>query len=63
MSIKISRFVGYLALSPVASMEKVAGVLTDSSSLSTGDRVISIRYGGTISSHQMYSNASALQGF
>ena len=43
-----------------ASMEKVAVALTDSSSLSTGDRVISIRYAGTINSHQVYSNDSVL---
>ena len=43
VSIRLSRFAGYLALSLAASMGKVAGVLTDNSSLSTGDRVISIR--------------------
>ena len=41
-------------------MEKVAVALTDSSSLSTGDRVISIRYGRTINSHRVYSNVSVL---
>ena len=41
-------------------MEKVVAALTDSSSLSTGGRVISIRYGGTINSHQVYSNVSGL---